>query len=144
MKTIAMAAVLLGSMAMARAEAPGLPYTEGSVWQIQTVRVHSGFDDEYLRSLSSVTKKILDEAKKQKLILSYKIINAGTGGPEDWNYMILVELKNMAALDGLHEKMHTIAMGVLGGQEGAHQLASKRIEIREGLGDKVGRELILK
>jgi hypothetical protein len=128
----------------ARAADQPLPYTEGSVWNVTLVKVKTGFTVDYLRSLAATTKKIYDEAKKQKLVLSYKILSAEAATPGDWDIMILVEYKNMAALDGLHEKMRAIVLPMLGGEDPARQLQTKRLEIREILGEKVARELIFK
>ena len=50
------------------------PYTEGSVWQITMVKTKPGMDDEYLKGIAKTFKGSLDEAKKQNLILDYKIL----------------------------------------------------------------------
>jgi hypothetical protein len=128
----------------ARAADQPLPYTEGTVWNVTLVKVKPGFSVDYLRGLAGTTKKIYDEAKKQKLVLSYKILSSEAATPGDWDIMLLVEYKNMAALDGLHEKMRAIVLPMLGGEDQARQLQTKRLEIREILGEKVARELIFK
>lgn len=145
MKKILVAAVLLGFVSLARAEGvPPLPFTEGTVWHLSFVKVKPGFEVDYLRSLTTTWKKSFDEAKKQKLIISYKIISAPAGSHEDWDLLLMVEYKNMAALDGLQEKMRAITLPMIGGEDGARQLQTKRLEIRDILGEKIGRELILK
>jgi len=148
MRRLAIAAVLSGVVLVGlgvRAEAPPpLPYTEGSVWSMTFVKTKSGFSDDYLKSLAATWKKTFDEAKKQKLALSYKIIQSDANGRDDWDLMLMVEYKNMAALDGLHEKMRAIVLPMLGGEDGAHKLSTQRLEVREILSEKLGRELMFK
>ena len=81
---------------------------------------------------------------KSFLILSYKVISSEDATPQDWNLMVLIELKNMAALDGLQEKMRAIAGSVIGDEGARKDLAVKRLDIREIVGFKTGRELIFK
>jgi hypothetical protein len=121
-----------------------LPYTEGSVWDMSFVKVKPGFSVDYLRSLNGTWRKVLDEAKKQKLVLSYKVLSAGAAGRDDWDLCLMVEYKNMAALDGLAEKMRNIALPSLGGEDKARELQTKRLEIRDIIANKLARELVFK
>jgi hypothetical protein len=50
-------------------------------------------------------------------------------GPDDWDFLIMVELKNWAALDGLNEKFEAIQQKIVGGDDAQRQLATKRIEV---------------
>ncbi|HUL48898.1 MAG TPA: hypothetical protein VLT79_02665 [Gemmatimonadales bacterium] len=120
------------------------PYTEGSVWDISMIRTADGMADDYLRSLGTTWKRMLDEAKKQGLVLSYKVISASTSGPNDWDILLMVEYKNWAAFDGLADKMDPVEQKVIGNEDQQRQLMTKRLEIRHILGDKTGQELILK
>jgi hypothetical protein len=49
----------------------------------------------------------------------------------------------MAALDGLREKMDPIARQTIGSDEQRRTLAIKRNDLREVIGTRLGRELIL-
>jgi hypothetical protein len=142
---IALAAALCAP-ALLRAQAPpqGRPYTEGSVWDLTMVRTTEGMSDDYLRSLGMTWRRTLDEAKKQGLIVSYKVISTGASGPDDWNLLLMVEYKNWAAFDGLAAKMDPIERSIVGTEDQTRQLMTKRLEIRHILGDKTGQELILK
>lgn len=121
-----------------------LPYTEGSVWAMTFVKVKPGFGEDYLKSLGQTWRKVLDEAKKQKLLVSYKVLAADAAGRDDWNLVLMVEYRNMAAFDGLDEKMRDISLPVLGGQDKARELQTKRLEIRDILATKLTRELVFK
>jgi hypothetical protein len=133
---------LLAAPSFARADP--LPYSEGSVWMVDFVKVKPGFMDDYLRSLSATWKALAEAGKKDGLILSYKIIDAEHANPEDWDLMLMVEYKNMAALDGLREKLHALSEKVVGDEASVKKIQTKRLDVREVFGGKVGRELILK
>ena len=120
------------------------PYTEGSVWQVTMVRTKPGMDDDYLKGLAKSLKTTLGEEKKQDLIMSYKILQGEAATPGDYDIMIMVEFKNMAALDGLRDKTDPIAMKMIGGEDQQRQMAVKRVELREIMGNKLMREITLK
>jgi hypothetical protein len=122
----------------------GLPYTTGSVWAISTIRTTPGFGDDYLRSLATTWKRVTEEGKRQGLVLSYKILSGNPAGPDDWDLLLMVELKNWAALDGLDEKFQAIQQKMVGGEDAQRQLATKRIEVRRILGSKNAQEIFLK
>src|SRR5882724_2135159 len=120
------------------------PYTEGTVWNITMVKVKPGLGDQYLKGLAKTLKGTLDEAKKQNLIISYKILFGDASTPQDFNILVMVESKNMAALDNAREKFDPIAKKVVGSTEEQEKTATQRLEIREIMGGKLMREITLK
>jgi hypothetical protein len=56
----------------------------------------------------------------------------------------MVEYPNMAAMDGLREKTEPIFDKILGNEDQQRQIAVKRVEIRDIMGDKLMREITLK
>lgn len=120
-------------------------YTEGPVWNVSLVHVKPTHMDEYLASLRQSTKPLLDEQKRQGLIVDYKIFLKETqNSPQDWDICLAVEYKNHAALDGLAAKAETVRDKVLGGKQPAQQLAEKRQEIREVVSSERLQEILLK
>ncbi len=120
------------------------PYTEGTVWDITMVKVKPGMGDQYLKGLAKTFKGTLDEAKKQNLIISYKVLLGDSATPNDFNILLMVESKNMAALDNGREKFDPIARKIVGSVEEQEQTATKRLDIREIMGGKLMREITLK
>ena len=120
------------------------PYTEGSVWEITMVKARFGMGDEYLKGLAKTFKGALDEAKKQNLILDYKILLGEAATPQDFNILLMVESKNMAAFDNAREKFDPIGRKVEGTPDQQRATAVKRLDIREIIGSKLMREITLK
>jgi hypothetical protein len=120
------------------------PYTEGPVWDVTMVKTKPGMTDDYLKTLAKIYKATNDEMKKQGLIMDYKILLGSNATPQDFDIMLMVEFKNMAALDNFREKGDPIADKILGSEETQRQGAIKRMEIREIMGDKLMREVTLK
>jgi hypothetical protein len=120
------------------------PYTEGSVWTLSMIKTKTGLGDEYLKQITGTVKPVYDEAKKQKIILSYKILDGEASDPHDFNILILVEYPNMAAFDTLRDKMDPLLAKVMGSEEQRKDMAVKRLDVREILGTKTMREITLK
>src|SRR5467141_2859119 len=120
------------------------PYTEGSVWNVTMVKTKYGMGDDYLKGLAKTFKGTLDEAKKQNLIMDYKILLGNAATPQDFDILLMVESKNMAALDNGREKFDPIARKIVGPTDQQQAMAVKRLDIREIIGTKIMREITLK
>ena len=120
------------------------PYREGSIWTVTFIKTKNGLSDDYLREIIPARKKLMDEAQKQGLIVSYKILSGISANRDDWDIMFLDEYKNWAAFDGLTAKFDAVAKKVIGDEAAQTQAMVKRIEVRELVGDKVMQELIPK
>jgi hypothetical protein len=79
---------LLGISSLCSAQSDA-PYTEGPVWNITMVKAKYGMGDEYLKGLAKTFKGSLEEAKKQDLILDYKILLGTAATPQDGSEMIV-------------------------------------------------------
>ena len=101
------------------------------------VKTKPGMSDDYLKSTN-------DEAKKQGIITDYKILVGDASTQQDYDILLMIEYPNMAALDGLRDKTDSISAKLVGTEEQQRQLAVKRLEIREIMGDKTMREVTLK
>ena len=120
-------------------------YIEGPVWRIQLIRVKLIQMDAYLTSLRQSTKPLIEEQKKQGIIMGYKIFLKETkANPEDWDICVAIEYKNHAAMDGLAAKGEATRDKILGGKQPAQQLADKRAEIREIISSELLQEIFLK
>jgi len=120
-------------------------YTEGPVWRVTLVRVKPAQMDAYLSSLRQNTKPLLDEQKRQGMIMDYKVMLKETQSrPDDWDIAVAVQYKNHAAMDGLTAKGEAIRDKVLGGKQRDQQVALQRTEIREIVSSELLQEGTLK
>jgi hypothetical protein len=120
-------------------------YSEGPIWRIQLIRVKPTHMDEYLTTLRHSTKPMIEEEKRQGLILDYKVFFKETkNSPEDWDICVAIEYKNYAAMDGLAAKGEAIRDKIMGGKAPAQQLSEKRAEIREIVSSELLQEVFLK
>jgi hypothetical protein len=120
-------------------------YTEGPIWRVQLIRVKPTAMDAYLTSLRQSTKPLIEEQKRQGIIVDYKVFLKETkANPEDWDIAVAIEYKNHAALDGLAAKGEAVRDKILGGKQAAQQLGEKRAEIREIIASDLLQEIILK
>ena len=108
------------------------------------IKTKTGLSDEYFKQITGTVKPVYEEAKKQKIILSYKILDGEASDQHDFNILILVEYPNMAAFDMLRDKMDPLLGKVMGSEEQRKDMAVKRLDIREILGTKTMREITLK
>jgi len=120
------------------------PYNEGPVWTVTMIKTKTGLTDEYIKQITGTVKPVYDEAKKQKVILDYKILNGEASDPHDFNMLILVAFPNYASFDHFRDNMDPITTKVMGSEEQRKQLAVKRLDVREILGSKTMREITLK
>ncbi len=120
-------------------------YTEGPIWRVQLIRVKPTQMDAYLTSLRQSTKPLIDEQKKQGVIMDYKVFLKQTkNSPEDWDICVAIQYKNYAAMDGLAAKGEMVRDKILGGKAQAQQLGEKRAEIREIISSELLQEIFLK
>ena len=143
LQIVAVAALSLGIASLCSAQSDA-PYNEGPVWTVTMVKTKTGMTDEYLKELAKTLKGTLEEAKKQNLVLDYKILLGNPATPQDFNILIMVESKNMAAQDNTREKFDPIARKVVGTTDQQQAIQVKRLDIREIMGTKLMREITLK
>ena len=120
-------------------------FTEGPVWRVTLIKVKPAQMDAYLTSLRQASKPLLDEQKRQGLIMDYKVFHKETQeGPHDWDLALAVQYKNHAAMDGLTAKNEALRDKIMGGKQQAQQVAEKRTEIREVVSSELLQEIMLK
>jgi len=120
------------------------PYKEGSVWTVTFVKVKPGMMDTYLRDLGANRKKLMEQAKKDGLILSERLLSGDATGRDDFDLILMVEFKNWAAFDGLSDKFRALAEKTVGSEDKQMQMMTKRTEVREIVGTKTMQEIFLR
>jgi hypothetical protein len=119
-------------------------YTEGPVLTVNFVRTQPGMFDEYMRYLDKTYKPLLDEAKKEGIVVDWAVYEARPRDPQDADLIFTITYKNMAAFDNLQARMDPLAKKAFGSLPKAAAAGAAREKLRKDLGSQLVRQLILK
>ena len=119
------------------------PFHNGSVWNLAFIRMKPGMETAYLGYLAGQWKANQEAEKKEGLILSYKVLSVEGHTPGEWNLMLMTEYKNLASMEANEDKTEAVAQRVVGNDEKQMQGYKDRLEIREVMGNRLAREIIL-
>lgn len=120
------------------------PTHEGSVWELSFIRMKPGMESAYMKYLASDWKKEQEAMKAEGITLSYKVIGTEAHTTGDWNLILMVEYKNLATMEANAAKADALLQRIFpGGDEKVMQGYRERSEIREVMGTRLAREVIL-
>ena len=119
------------------------PYRNGSVWTIAYIRMKPGMETAYLNYLATDWKKEQEALKSQGVSISYKVLRSEAHGSQDWDLMLMTEFKDLASLEASEKKADALTQQVIGTDEQQRQGYKQRADIREVLGDRLVREIVL-
>lgn len=119
------------------------PYRNGTVWNIAFIRIKPGMDTAYMNYLAGMWKTEQEALKKEGLIISYKVISVEGHTPAEFNLMLMTEYKDLATMEAGQDKADALGQKVIGSDQQQMQGYKDRSEIREIVGDRLGREVIL-
>jgi hypothetical protein len=136
-------AILMSGTSLALAQEDHA-YTQGPVLIVNFVRTQPGMFDEYLRYLDKTYKPLMDQAKKAGIVLDWAIYQASPRDAQDADLVFTITYKNMAAFDGLQERMDPLAKQAFGSLPKAASAAADREKLRKDFGSQMVRQLILK
>jgi hypothetical protein len=123
-------------------------YEDGTVWSLTFVRTGANKTDDYLKGLSQTWVASMEEAKKEGLILSYKILQGNSANEDDYDLILMIENKNMAAFDpdkSRDEKFDAIEKKIKDKMGDNYDMTITNYDdIRNLLGTKIMREIQLK
>jgi hypothetical protein len=137
------ALVVLFVSGVSMAQSVKRPFHDGSVWQISYIKMKPGMETAYLNYIATDWKKSQEAAKKAGLILSYKVITSEPHNPGDFNIMLMTEYKDLASMEANQQKADDLAQTTVGTDAQQMEGYRKRLEIREVLGGRLSREIIL-
>jgi hypothetical protein len=119
------------------------PTHDGTVWELSFIRVKPGMNPAYDKYLATEWKKEQDALKTAGIIMSYQVIGTEAHSPSDWNLLLMVEFKDLATLEANQDKADALLEKMFGGDEKVMQGYKDRSEIREVVGTRLGRQIIL-
>jgi hypothetical protein len=120
------------------------PYTEGTVTNVSYIRVKPGRFDDYMAYLAGPYKQFMEAQKKAGIITAWAVYSSPSRDEEDWDVLLTTTFKNMAALDNLDDRTDPIVKQVMGSNEKANEGMVKRGDMRDLVGNRLIRELIIK
>jgi len=126
------------------ANAADRPYTEGTVSIVNSLRTQPGMYDTYMKYLATTYRQLMEEAKKAGHVVDYNVYSTSPRGPDDPNVYLVVTYKNMAALDGLSDRMDGIQQKIVGSQEQRDAAAVDREKMRTMVGSEMIRHVVFK
>jgi len=119
------------------------PYRDGTVWNVTFVRMKPGMNTAYLNYLASDWKRNQEAAKKEGLIVSYKVLSTEAHDPNDWNLILMTEVKDLTTLEATRDKADALSQRLVGDDQKQMQGYKDRSEIREIMGIRQAREIVL-
>jgi len=137
-------AVLCFTLAISTASAQ-VPYNEGSVSRVVLIHILPGHLDAFMADLKKNIVPIWEGEKAAGLIQSYDMwVNVTSSGPDDWNFGYSLTYKNMAALDGLPDKVYGLRMKQYGDKESEQKVIDKRVENAHVVSSFLTRDITLR
>ena len=136
------AAILLATCGPAAIAQEALPYKDGVVVVVTSVRTEPGKFNDYYRYLAGPYSRIMDQAKKDGIVTNYAFYGAQPKSPQEPDLYIVETYPNMAVFDTITEKMTAISSKVFGSLKQADEADANREEVRKILGTEMIRELV--
>jgi hypothetical protein len=122
----ALAALSLATVPAASAQ---VPYTEGTVERVVHVHILPGHGPAFYADFKANSIPLFEAEKSAGLIVSYRtFLNLTASGPEDWDFGYVIVYQNMAALDGIGDKIYPLRMKHYGDQTAEQKVLDKRYE----------------
>jgi hypothetical protein len=94
--------------------------------------------------LAGPYKQAMEAQKAAGVIVSYAVYTAMPRGPDDPDIYLITTYKNMAAFDGLAEKLDPIYEKLQGSMAEQNKAYIERGKMRTVLGDELIRQMVLK
>ena len=119
------------------------PYRDGSVWSVSFIRMKPGMETAYLTYLAGDWKREQQALKDAGLSLWYRVLQTEGHTPGDWNLLLMTEYKDLASMEANAQKAEALGQKLIGPDEKQQQGYRDRSEIREVMGERIAREIVL-
>jgi hypothetical protein len=119
-------------------------YTEGTVMEVTSIRTKPGMFDAYMKWMDTTGKQLREDEKKAGIILDYAVYSVTPRSPHDPNVYLTITYKNMAALDGLEDRVEPFIKKIFASRDAAAKASADRESLREVIGTELIRKLELK
>ena len=138
-------AVLCFSLVGISATTAQMKYKEGAVERVVLLHVLPGHFDAFMDDLKTNIVPIWEAQKKAGLIQDYQMfLNTTRSSGEEWDFGYSLIFKNMAALDGLPDKVYELRMKQYGSPSAEQKVIDKRVENVHIVSSYLPREITLR
>jgi hypothetical protein len=138
-------AVLCLSLVAASPLAAQVPYNEGPVERVVLIHILPGHFDAFMADIKKNVVPIWESEKSAGLITGYQMfLNTTRSGADDWDFGYALVYKNMAALDGLPDKIFEFRMKQYGDQSAEQKVIDKRVENARAVSSYLLRDITLR
>jgi len=140
----ALAALVVSLVAVSAIHAQ-VPYNQGPVERVVLIHVLPGHSDAFMADLKKNIVPLWDSEKSAGIIVNYQIfLNQTTASPEDWDVGYAIIYKDMAALDGLPDKVYEHRMKHYGDKDSEQKVIEKRVENAHVVSSMLLRDITLR
>ena len=119
-------------------------YDNGPVWVVSNIQTKTGHFDDYMRYVATSWKAKQEDSRKRGWILGYKVLTAVDARDNDPDIYLMVEYKNMAAMDVSLDEVDAQTKKLEGSVVASNRAFGERDKLRALRGSIVTRELIFK
>ncbi len=103
--------------------------TPGTVTRVVLIRIKPGHADPFWADVRQHGKPVLDEEKRQGILVDYTVGTKSTlDNPDDWNVVLTQTYPNWAALDNLTSRIDPISLAHYGSAANRTAAATARTE----------------
>jgi hypothetical protein len=142
--TLALASAAMLATSVAALAEDARPYDNGPVWDVSAILTKPGHFDDYMKFVSTTWRAEQEAAKAKGMVLDYKVLTVTDPRDGEPDLYLMVEYKNMAALDTPMDEQDALTKKVFGSLPAANKAGIDRESIRTLKGEMLTRELILK
>ena len=138
-------AVMCLSFVMATAATAQVKYNEGAVERVVLIHVLAGHFDAFVTDIKTNVVPIWEAEKKAGLIQDYQVfLNTTRATSDEWGFGYSLTYKNMAALDGLPDKVFELRMKQYGSPSAEQKVIDKRVENAHVVSSYLVRDITLR
>lgn len=103
--------------------------TPGTVTRVVLIRIKPGHADPFWADVRQHAKPVLDEEKRQGILVNYTVGTKSTlDNPDDWSVVLTQTYPNWAALDNLTSRIDPISLAHYGSAANRTAAATARTE----------------
>jgi hypothetical protein len=138
-------AVICFSLAALSVAAAQVAYNEGPVERVVLIHILPGHFNAFMDDLKTNIVPIWESEKAAGLIQGYQMFfNSTSASADDWDIGFSLTYKNMAALDGLPDKVYDLRMKKYGDKSAEQKVIDKRVENARVVSSMLIRDITLR